>query len=143
MWRNQGMHNDDSSLVIIKQDGSDNFNLDAIDDIDDLIKDEQTKEKSQVENAITPNVKISKEEGIREFTSEAETATESSSYATFLYKLNCLETEKKMRQCIRNMLYGTKRGKNNIRQCHNRQKPKCTDKLLWEAIKKQFLDLIK
>lgn len=39
-WRNEGMHNDDATLVIIQEDDKDDFSLIMIDDLDTLIKNE-------------------------------------------------------------------------------------------------------
>lgn len=36
-WRNAGMHNDDTTLVIIENDNKEDFNLSCIDDIDDFM----------------------------------------------------------------------------------------------------------
>lgn len=46
-WRNLGMHNDDSTVVIIEWDGSMAFNLDYVDDLTELIKAEKQDEKTQ------------------------------------------------------------------------------------------------
>lgn len=50
-WRdNYGMHNDDSTLVIIEDDGTDNFNIDAATDVlDSFIAEEVEKEKKEEE----------------------------------------------------------------------------------------------
>ena len=58
-WRKLGMHNDDSTLVIIKQDKSEELNLieSCIDDIEELIANEKAKEEesfeTKVEEALT------------------------------------------------------------------------------------------
>lgn len=135
LWRNQEMRNDDSTLVIIKSDDSENFNLDAIDNIDDLIKDEQAKEKYQITSA-TANTKTSENEEI----GYIDIGPESSLYTTLRDRLNNEEVEKKIRQCIRNMIYNPQ--KKNIRQSPKRQKPVIADKLIWEAIKKQLLNFL-
>ena len=45
-WRNTyGMHNDDSTLIIIEHDGSEDFNCANIDDIQSLISEEQKKQE--------------------------------------------------------------------------------------------------
>ncbi len=56
-WRELGMHNDDSTLVIVKQDGSPDFNLllDCVDDIDSFIKAE-TSEKSDLRSEEEPPI---------------------------------------------------------------------------------------
>lgn len=53
-WRDLGMHNDDSTLVIIKQDKSEELNLidGCIDDIDELIANEETIEEESFETKI-------------------------------------------------------------------------------------------
>lgn len=45
-WRENGMHNDDSTLIIVKQDGSPDFHFaaDCIDDIESLILNESADE---------------------------------------------------------------------------------------------------
>lgn len=50
-WRdNYGMHNDDATLVIIEDDGTDNFNIDATTDVlDSFIAEEVEKEKKEKE----------------------------------------------------------------------------------------------
>lgn len=48
-WRNTcGMHNDDSTLIIIEYDGSNDFNFSNIDDIQSLITEEQ-KQQERIE----------------------------------------------------------------------------------------------
>lgn len=47
-WRDEGMHNDDSTLVIVEYDGKDEFNLGEIDDIANLIKVESKNEKNEL-----------------------------------------------------------------------------------------------
>lgn len=53
-WREQGMHNDDSTLVIIKQDKSENLNLKkgCIDDIEKLIANEKAKEEKSFDTKV-------------------------------------------------------------------------------------------
>ena len=53
-WRELGMHNDDSTLVIIKQDNSGDLNLidGCIDNIEDLIADEKAKVKDSFETKV-------------------------------------------------------------------------------------------
>ena len=46
-WRKAGMHNDDTTLVIVKNDGSDNFSTLEIDDINVLIEKEKEIQKSK------------------------------------------------------------------------------------------------
>ena len=50
-WRNSGMHNDDTTLIVVKYD-SNSFNLEegVVDDIDELIEKEDIESKSQDEN---------------------------------------------------------------------------------------------
>lgn len=64
-WRNTyAMHNDDSTLIIIEYDGSNDFNFSNIDDIQSLITEEQKQherikqrknEESEVEQSIAKN----------------------------------------------------------------------------------------
>lgn len=51
-WREQGMHNDDSTLVIIKQDKSEDLNLieGCIDDIEELIANEKTPQEESFDS---------------------------------------------------------------------------------------------
>ena len=53
-WRELGMHNDDSTLVIIKQDKSEDLNLieGCIDDIEELIANEKAKEEETFETKV-------------------------------------------------------------------------------------------
>lgn len=44
-WRNLGMHNDDTTLVIVENDGKDEFSINHEDKIDDLIRDEKGEEE--------------------------------------------------------------------------------------------------
>lgn len=52
-WRNDGMHNDDSTLVIVQDDGSTDFNLvaNAIDDIDFLIQNQNMANSTTVDDS--------------------------------------------------------------------------------------------
>lgn len=47
-WRQEGLHNDDSTLCIIEHDGSKNFNIEREDDIYSLIESEKPTEASNV-----------------------------------------------------------------------------------------------
>ena len=49
-WRGEGMHNDDSTLVIVEYDGKDEFNLEDIDDIVKLIEADSENEKNELKN---------------------------------------------------------------------------------------------
>lgn len=51
-WRSLGMHNDDSTLIIIKQGDGDCFKISCADCIDDLIKQEKAKPENQ-QNEVT------------------------------------------------------------------------------------------
>lgn len=77
-WRQEGLHNDDSTLCIIEPDGSMNFNIEQEDDIHSLIESEKptevrNKSLSTKENSATnvlpdeeekaDNVNISSEQG--------------------------------------------------------------------------------
>ena len=52
-WRNKGMHNDDSTLVIIKSDGTEDFTILHEDNIQTLIEKETTKINQSKENEQT------------------------------------------------------------------------------------------
>lgn len=54
-WRKTGMHNDDSTLIIIKQDSKSSFNIATEDKIDNLIK-EENKGVTSLENPINENI---------------------------------------------------------------------------------------
>ena len=72
-WRKAGMHNDDTTLVIVEDDGSDNFSTKEkeIDDINVFIeKEKETREKEEVES------KEAKEETETEIMSEENIPTE-------------------------------------------------------------------
>ena len=48
-WRKEyGMHNDDSTLIIIEDDGTEKFNCTHVDDIQSLIANEQQKQEEKV-----------------------------------------------------------------------------------------------
>lgn len=53
-WRERGMHNDDSTLVIIRQDKSEDLNLieGCFDDIEELIANEKAKEEESFETKV-------------------------------------------------------------------------------------------
>lgn len=57
-WRNKGMHNDDSTLVIIKTDEADDLKLsdNNVDKIEDLIEKEKEEVYDSKENADPPTV---------------------------------------------------------------------------------------
>lgn len=74
-WRSIGMHNDDSTLVIIEYDGSEEWNIIYQDNLSELIQVKQnttqlpmifSKEEPQ-ELSISQNIQISKEEFCEEF----------------------------------------------------------------------------
>ena len=44
-WRNEGMHNDDATMVIVENDGTDYFTLEVVDDIEDLKRQESIEEE--------------------------------------------------------------------------------------------------
>lgn len=51
-WRNAGMHNDDTTLVIVQNDGKDEFSLDNIDKLD-VLKEEESRQIKKLEESIT------------------------------------------------------------------------------------------
>lgn len=51
-WRNLGMHNDDSTLIIIKHGDGDSFNITFKDSIDNLIEQERIGSKNQQKELI-------------------------------------------------------------------------------------------
>lgn len=74
-WRSVGMHNDDSTLVIMEYDGSDEWNILHQDNLNELIQFKQNtiqilqtnpKEEPK-ESSISQNMQISKEEFCKEF----------------------------------------------------------------------------
>ena len=63
-WREQGMHNDDSTVIVIEWDESEEFNLDFIDNIDILIAEEEKQslqEDSSVKSTDNTPFEIKKE----------------------------------------------------------------------------------
>lgn len=63
-WRRNGMHNDDSTLIVVIDDGSEYFNLDRVDSIDELIeKGDPTEESNQQTTSLIkkPQESITKE----------------------------------------------------------------------------------
>lgn len=55
-WRQEGLHNDDSTLCIIEHDGSKDFNIEQEDDIYSLIKSKKPTEASNVKDNSAKNV---------------------------------------------------------------------------------------
>ena len=56
-WRNTyGMHNDDSTLIIIEYDGSNDFNCANIDDIQSLVTEEKKQQEILEEQKIEENI---------------------------------------------------------------------------------------
>lgn len=53
-WRNMGMHNDDSTLIVVKPDGSDSFTLGCCDSIEKLIEEEENPTPLNHPEALTP-----------------------------------------------------------------------------------------
>ena len=57
-WREKGMHNDDTTLIIVEPDDSDDFTIVALDDIDKLINEEKrelkSKEEKPIEQIVSP-----------------------------------------------------------------------------------------
>ena len=60
-WREEGLHNDDSTLCIVEYDGSDKFNIDVQDDINnlivkenDMLKQSDAEIKAESEDTVTP-----------------------------------------------------------------------------------------
>lgn len=62
-WRKEGMHNDDTTLVIVDNDGLDDFSIVVSDDIDTLIEKEKI-EKEQ-EQKVNNKPKVCKEEQVK------------------------------------------------------------------------------
>lgn len=50
-WRKAGMHNDDTTLIIVEPDDSDDFTIVALDDIDKLIDEEKRELESKEEKS--------------------------------------------------------------------------------------------
>ena len=62
-WRKEGMHDDDTTLVIVDNDGLDDFSIVVSDDIDTLIEKENLGEKQEQKANNEP--KVCKEEQIK------------------------------------------------------------------------------
>ena len=83
-WRKSGMHNDDTTLVIVENDGSDNFSTKEIDDINVLIEEEkEIHEKEEVE----AESKEAKEEADTEKKCEENVPTEEAGQVDKEYQL--------------------------------------------------------
>ena len=57
-WRNEGMHNDDSTVVIIEYDDSVDFNFDYIDDLEELIREEEQGSLTKDNNDLNDNAQL-------------------------------------------------------------------------------------
>ena len=72
-WREVGMHNDDSTLIIIEHDGSDEFNISSQTEIEKLIdyeKREKEEEKKREEAEKAKQEELAKQEATKETAEE-------------------------------------------------------------------------
>lgn len=73
-WREEeGMHNDDTTLVVVENDGTDEFSIAALDDLDTLIEKDKLKKEKKQEINIDEQI-VSQKEQVKE---ENETPTDS------------------------------------------------------------------
>ena len=91
--RQKGMHNDDSTLIIVKQDGNELFTYSPIpDDIYNLIEKEKSETlRSQTETSVNPTSKVNCQEEISDEASVS--APESKEVQWEQYCLNTLKEE--------------------------------------------------
>ena len=92
-----GMHNDDSTLVIIEYDGTRNFNIEQIVLLDELLEMEQRKTEEQENRYETYMKETDKNESIIESKSEAMTLIKIRETAWRVF-LRCYNKTKKL--CI-------------------------------------------
>lgn len=57
-WRNKGMHNDDSTLIIIEWDGKDVMTLECMDDINVLIEQDDVNKDEEVSECSVPEISV-------------------------------------------------------------------------------------
>ena len=62
--RKEGMHNDDSTLVIIEYDGDDNFNVEYEDNLDEMIRSERESRNKNEESKNVEKVEAEQEEKV-------------------------------------------------------------------------------
>jgi serine/threonine protein phosphatase PrpC len=102
-WRERGMHNDDSTLIIIKQDDSDGLNPveGCIDNIDKLIADEKAKQDESADSKVA-------EEVVSEPTSDSVSdnikASESTNTTIDISQLNDFDLDKYMQEIVESVL---------------------------------------
>jgi len=107
-WRGDNMHNDDTTLMIIEDDGRVDFRMEHVDDIDKLIKEEKEKQfagKDILRNECVSQAKknSAEEKGV----SEEEFLREGEKIVNRLYNLGLkkskLEYKKPLRQLLRGL----------------------------------------
>ena len=119
-WREEGMHNDDTTLVVVENDGTDEFSIVALDDLDTLIeKDKLEKEKKQEIN-IDEQIVFQKEQGKE----ESETPTDS----------NCTPTPVETNLIIKELINELERYRNSLEKKRLRN--------WWSLIKKAIKEVL-
>lgn len=67
-WRNKGMHNDDTTLLIIKDDNSDVLTISYADNIEEMVNNEKLSQSTEtIEKNPTPNENIIQEDANDKF----------------------------------------------------------------------------
>ena len=65
-WRKAGMHNDDTTLVIVRENGKDAFSLENIDDINDFVEKEKEEDNKEIVIPKTEEVMSAEKNGSSE-----------------------------------------------------------------------------
>lgn len=98
-WRKKGMHNDDTTLVIIENDGAESITIKMKDDINDFIEKERVEKEKVIKEAKPTQKKIQEKEVPMSVTSSAvpPPIAEPTFIEEFLKECQCAISEKKGR----------------------------------------------
>lgn len=127
-WRkNKGLHNDDTTLVIVEYDGSEDFKLECVDDLKELCRkeqeetaEEQKEEEKEGEEKAGGEEKIKEESKFDEATPENENVVSTViSSLKMKFILNLLD---ELEKCINSFFNGKKKGRRNENQKGNQIK---------------------
>lgn len=75
-WRNKGMHNDDTTLIIVKSDGTEDFTIVKEDDISELINEEKLLAIQNEIQELSDESEIGKDSNIENLNNSLEQETE-------------------------------------------------------------------
>lgn len=142
-WREEGLHNDDSTLCIVEYDGSDKFNIEFYDDINDLIaKENGILEQSEGAENVESKENIALEEsnggeGEQREPKLPESVDDNASKENVGEKNedssnidgNCDNRQKKLDEFIKRVKEDCNNHKNNIKQ--KAKSHKCKNPYIW------------